>query len=204
MSLPWRTPVLPVVTLDRVDDAVPVARALLRGGIDAIEIVLRTAAALDAVRALRAEVEAICVGVGSLLSPADVARAGEAGAQFLVTPGATDRLLDALGASGLPSLPGTATASDMVRVLDHGMTHAKLFPAVACGGVEFLRAVAGPIPQLSFCPTGGITEATAPDFLALANVSCVGGSWLVPTARVAARDWPAIEAMAARAARLGA
>lgn len=199
MSFPWRSPVVPVVTLERVADAVPLAAALRRGGVDVIEVVLRTAAALDAVRAIRAEVDSVCVGVGSILSDRDVDQAVRAGAQFLVTPGSTDRLLDALQDSGLAFMPGTATPSDMVRLLERGITRAKLFPASVVGGLELLRAVAGPMPQLSFCPTGGITESDAPQFLALSNVACVGGSWLAPPDAVSAADWGLIETLAARA-----
>jgi 2-dehydro-3-deoxyphosphogluconate aldolase/(4S)-4-hydroxy-2-oxoglutarate aldolase len=196
------SPVVPVVVVDDPATAMPLARALASGGVPIIEVTLRSDAALDAIRAIGAGVPSVTVGAGTVCSPEQVKLAVEAGAQFLVSPGATDRLLDALQDSGLPFLTGTATTSDMLRLLERGVTEAKLFPATVVGGVPLLRAVYGPLPQLRFCPTGGITLNTAPEFLALPNVGCVGGTWLTPKSLVEAGDWGAIERLAGEAAAL--
>jgi len=202
MSVLDIAPVIPVVVIDDAATAVPLARALARGGIPIIEVTLRSDAALDAVRAIAAELPDVLVGAGTVCTPAQVKLSAEAGARFLVSPGATDRLLDAMGESDLPFLAGCAGPSDMLRLLERGVTEAKLFPAGAVGGVPLLRAVHGPLPQLRFCPTGGITPETAPDYLALPNVGCVGGTWLTPKALVEARDWLAVERLADQAAGL--
>ena len=202
MSVLDIAPVIPVVVIDDAVTAVPLARALARGGIPIIEVTLRSDAALDAVRAIAAELPDVLVGAGTVCTPAQVKLSAEAGARFLVSPGATDRLLDAMGESDLPFLAGCAGPSDMLRLLERGVTEAKLFPAGAVGGVPLLRAVHGPLPQLRFCPTGGITPETAPDYLALPNVGCVGGTWLTPKALVEARDWLAVERLADQAAGL--
>jgi 2-dehydro-3-deoxyphosphogluconate aldolase / (4S)-4-hydroxy-2-oxoglutarate aldolase len=171
-------PVIPVVVIEELDDAVPLAEALVRGGLPAIEITLRTQPALAAIERIAAEVEGAVVGAGTVTTTRQLDDALAAGARFLVSPGATPTLLDGLQASGVPFLPGTATASDMVALLERGITHAKLFPAEVVGGVKALKAFSGPFPQLRFCPTGGIHAANAPDYLALPNVACVGGSWM--------------------------
>ena len=202
MSVLDIAPVIPVVVIDDAATAVPLARALARGGIPIIEVTLRSDAALDAVRAIAAELPDVLVGAGTVCTPAQVKLSAEAGARFLVSPGATDRLLDAMGESDLPFLAGCAGPSDMLRLLERGMSEAKLFPAGAVGGVPLLRAVHGPLPQMRFCPTGGITPETAPDYLALPNVGCVGGTWLTPKALVEARDWRAVERLADQAAGL--
>jgi len=202
MSVLDIAPVIPVVVIDDAATAVPLARALARGGIPIIEVTLRSDAALDAVRAIAAELPDVLVGAGTVCTPAQVKLSAEAGARFLVSPGATDRLLDAMGESDLPFLAGCAGPSDMLRLLERGVTEAKLFPAGAVGGVPLLRAVHGPLPQMRFCPTGGITPETAPDYLALPNVGCVGGTWLTPKALVEARDWRAVERLADQAAGL--
>jgi 2-dehydro-3-deoxyphosphogluconate aldolase / (4S)-4-hydroxy-2-oxoglutarate aldolase len=196
------SPVIPVVVIDDVATAVPLAQALLAGGVGIIEVTLRSPAALDAIREIAAAVPALRLGAGTVRSPEQAGAAVAAGAQFLVSPGATDRLLDALAESGRPFLAGTATPSDMLRLLERGITEAKLFPATAVGGLELLRAVSGPLPQLRFCPTGGITPATAGAYLALANVGCVGGSWLTPAAAVAAGDWAEVTRRAGAVAAL--
>lgn len=196
------SPVVPVVVIEDVADAVPMARALLAGGIGIIEVTLRSRAALDAIQAISSEVEGMQVGAGTVNSPDQVKLSIEAGASFLVSPGATDTLLDALQASDVPFLCGTATPSDMLRLLERGITEAKLFPAVAVGGLKLLQAVYGPLPRLRFCPTGGITPSSAPDFLALPNVGCVGGTWLTPKDAIAAGDWARVEALAVEAAAL--
>jgi 2-dehydro-3-deoxyphosphogluconate aldolase/(4S)-4-hydroxy-2-oxoglutarate aldolase len=189
-------PVIPVVVIDDVADAVPVAEALVRGGLPAIEVTLRTGAALAAIERIAAEVEGAVVGAGTVTTNGQIADALAAGARFLVSPGATPALLDGLQAGGVPFLPGTATASDLVALVERGITHAKLFPAEVVGGVKALKAFAGPFPQLRFCPTGGVTPANAPDYLAQPNVVCVGGSWMV------SGDWEAVETLAAQAAAL--
>lgn len=195
-------PVIPVVVIEDARAAVPMARALVAGGVPAIEVTLRTAAALEAVRAIAAEVEGAMVGVGTVLGEADLRAAYEAGARFAVSPGATSRLLDAAADIPLPLLPGAATASEAMALLERGYRHLKFFPAVPAGGAKLLAAWAGPLPQLRFCPTGGISAATAGEFLALPNVMCVGGSWLTPADKLAAGDWAGIEALASAAAGL--
>lgn len=186
-------PVVPVVVIEDVDDAVPLAEALVRGGLPAIEVTLRTDAALEAIERIAAEVDGAVVGAGTVTSARQVEDVLAAGARFLVSPGATPTLLDALVASGLPFLPGVATASEIVALLERQITHAKLFPAEVVGGIKALKAFAGPFPQLRFCPTGGINAANAPDYLAQPNVVCVGGSWMT------SGD---VEAQAAQAAAL--
>jgi 2-dehydro-3-deoxyphosphogluconate aldolase/(4S)-4-hydroxy-2-oxoglutarate aldolase len=195
-------PVVPVVVIEDAADAVPLARALTAGGLPAIEVTLRTPAALDAIRAITAEVPDAVVGAGTVISPAGVDAAVAAGARFLVSPGWTDRLLDAMRASGLPFLPGVSTASEVVALLERGVTEMKFFPAEAAGGTAYLKSLAGPLPQARFCPTGGISAAGAPGYLGLGNVGCVGGTWMLPGDAVAAGDWARVESLAAEAAAL--
>ncbi|WP_405886590.1 bifunctional 4-hydroxy-2-oxoglutarate aldolase/2-dehydro-3-deoxy-phosphogluconate aldolase [Streptomyces longwoodensis] len=195
-------PVLPVVVVDDADDAVPLARALVAGGLPAIEVTLRTAAAPEAIRAIGAAVPGAVVGAGTVLGPEQVDVAVDAGARFLVSPGWTDGLLSAMRASGLPCLPGVSTASEVVALLERGVREMKFFPAQAAGGTAYLRSLYGPLPQVRFCPTGGIGPANAPEYLALPNVGCVGGSWMVPADAVAARDWGRVERLAREAAAL--
>ena len=196
-------PVIPVVVIDEPATAVPVARALLAGGIGVIEVTLRTPGALAAIAAIAGAVPGMVVGAGTVTTPALVRQAAAAGAQFLVSPGTTDRLLAAMDTAAVPSLPGAATVSEVMRLLDRGRPEMKLFPAEACGGRAFLSAIAGPCPAARFCPTGGITPATAPLYRELGNVGCVGGSWLTPPDAIAARDWRRIEDLAAEAAGKG-
>ncbi|WP_344112017.1 bifunctional 4-hydroxy-2-oxoglutarate aldolase/2-dehydro-3-deoxy-phosphogluconate aldolase [Nocardioides humi] len=196
-------PVLPVVVVEDVATAVPLARALVAGGLPAIELTLRTPAALDAIRAIAAEVPEIALGAGTVTSAAQAAAAVEAGAAFLVSPGCTPGLLAALQATGVPFLPGTSTVSEVMTVLEAGVTSMKFFPAEASGGAPYLRSVADPLPQARFCPTGGIRVASAPAYLALPNVGCVGGTWITPADAVAAGDWERIGKLAAEAAALG-
>jgi 2-dehydro-3-deoxyphosphogluconate aldolase/(4S)-4-hydroxy-2-oxoglutarate aldolase len=195
-------PVIPVVVIEDRRAAVPMARALVAGGIPAIEVTLRTAAALDAVRAIAAEVEGAVVGVGTVLGAADLRAAQQAGARFAVSPGATARLLDAADEIDLPLLPGAATASEAMTLLERGYTHMKFFPAVPAGGARLLAAWAEPLPQLRLCPTGGINLPNAAEFLALPQVLCVGGSWLTPPDKLAHGDWAGIEQLARAAAAL--
>jgi 2-dehydro-3-deoxyphosphogluconate aldolase/(4S)-4-hydroxy-2-oxoglutarate aldolase len=194
------SPVIPVVVLDEVAHAVPVARALAAGGVPVVELTLRTPVALDAIRAIAEEVPEVVVGAGTVVEPGQADAAAKAGAQFLVSPGTTPALLSAMAGSGLPFLPGTGTVSEVLAVLDAGFTEMKLFPAVAAGGTDFLSAIAGPLPAARFCPTGGISAATAPAYLALPNVGCVGGSWLTPRDALAAGDWDRVRRLASESA----
>ncbi|MFD0222961.1 bifunctional 4-hydroxy-2-oxoglutarate aldolase/2-dehydro-3-deoxy-phosphogluconate aldolase [Streptomyces hirsutus] len=197
-------PVLPVVVVEDAADAVPLARALVAGGLPAIEVTLRTPAALDALRAIAAEVPDAVVGAGTVITPGQVHEVVAAGARFLVSPGWTDGLLESMRASGVPFLPGVSTVSEVVALLERGVREMKFFPAQAAGGTAYLKAIAGPLPQARFCPTGGIGPDSAPDYLALENVACVGGSWMLPADAVAARDWARIERLARAAAGLSA
>ncbi len=190
--------VIPVITLDRLDDAVPLARALVAGGVRLLEVTLRTAAGFDGARAIMREVPDAVVGIGTVLTPDDLRRAVEAGARFALSPGATPDLLAAAAGVPIPFLPGVATASELMAALARGFTTAKFFPATSAGGLPALRALGGPFPQARFCPTGGITEANAAEWLALPNVVAVGGSWLTPAAEVAAGEWDFIRNRAAR------
>jgi len=197
-------PVMPVVTLDDPAKAVPLARALVAGGVRAIEITLRTGAALEAVRAIAADVPEAIPGVGTVLTAAHYAAAAKAGARFAISPGATPALLAAVRPGPIPFLPGIATASELMACLEAGVSVCKFFPAAESGGVAALKAFAGPFPAARFCPTGGVDLASAPAYLALANVLCVGGSWLVPRDAIAAGDFGRIEALAREAADLRA
>ncbi|MFC5143998.1 bifunctional 4-hydroxy-2-oxoglutarate aldolase/2-dehydro-3-deoxy-phosphogluconate aldolase [Streptomyces aureoversilis] len=195
-------PVLPVAVLPDASDAVPLARALVAGGLPAIEVTLRTDAALDAIRAVAAEVPEAVVGAGTVLSPARAEAAARAGARFLVSPGWTDPLLEALRGTGLPFLPGVSTVSEVMALLERGVSDMKFFPAQAAGGTAYLKSLASPLPGARFCPTGGIGPGTAPAYLALPNVACVGGSWMLPPDALARRDWPRVTQLARRAAQL--
>ncbi len=197
-------PVVPVVVIEDAADAVPLARALVAGGLPAIEVTLRTPAALDAIRAIAGAVPDAVVGAGTVITPEQVTVAVAAGARFLVSPGWTDVLLEAMKASGVPFLPGVSTTSEVVALLERGVREMKFFPAQAAGGTAYLRSLAGPLPQARFCPTGGIGPANAPDYLALPNVGCVGGTWMLPADAVAARDWGRVESLARAAAGLTA
>ena len=194
------SPVMPVIVLDRVADAVPLAEALVSGGIHVLEITLRTAAALDCVRAIRAAVPNAVVGVGTVTNIAELNAARDAGAAFAVSPGTTPALLAHAATSKFPFLPGSMTPSDVMRALDAGFTAMKLFPAQQAGGIAMLKALGGPFPQVMFCPTGGIDVESAPAYLALHNVACVGGSWLSPAALIANHDWDEIRRRAQAAA----
>jgi 2-dehydro-3-deoxyphosphogluconate aldolase / (4S)-4-hydroxy-2-oxoglutarate aldolase len=195
-------PVIPVVVLHDADHAVPVARALAAGGLPVVELTLRTPVALEAVAAVAREVPEVLVGIGTVIEPRQAEAAAEAGAQFLVSPGSTPRLLDAMDATGLPHLPGVATVSEALALLERGQTQMKFFPAEPSGGAAFCKSVASPLPTARFCPTGGITADSAPDYLALPNVGCVGGSWLTPGDLLRAGDWGGVTALARAAAGL--
>jgi len=194
-------PVIPVLTIDRVEDAQPLARALVAGGLPALEITLRTAAALEAIAAV-AEVEGAMAGVGTLLTAAQIRDAKAAGATFGVSPGATETLIQAARDYDLPLLPGAATATEAMRLLEQGFVFQKFFPAEAAGGAPALGSMAGPLPQITFCPTGGVTPENAKTYLALPNTRCVGGSWIAPKALIDAGDWDQITQIARRAADL--
>jgi 2-dehydro-3-deoxyphosphogluconate aldolase/(4S)-4-hydroxy-2-oxoglutarate aldolase len=194
-------PVVPVLVIDDVAHAAPLAEALVRGGLPALEVTLRTPCALEAIAEM-AKVEGGVVGAGTLLTPEDVAAAVDAGAKFGVSPGATDRLLDACEEAGLPLLPGAATASEAMALLERGYTVQKFFPAEASGGAPALKAIGAPLPQISFCPTGGVSMKNVNDYLSLSNVLCCGGSWVAPKDMMLSGDWAGIEALAAEAAKL--
>jgi 2-dehydro-3-deoxyphosphogluconate aldolase / (4S)-4-hydroxy-2-oxoglutarate aldolase len=195
-------PVIPFIVLDDVAQAVPLARALVAGGVRVLEVTLRTSAGLASIRAIAHDVPDAIVGVGTVTQPEEFAAALDAGARFAVTPGLTPALIAAAKASPLPLLPGVMTPSEVIAARAAGFLQLKLFPARQAGGIPMLNALRGPFPDTIFCPTGGVTIETAPDFLALPNVACVGGSWLTPTAAMAANDWDAITALAAQAAAL--
>ena len=195
-------PVVPVVIVDDALSAVPLARALVAGGLSVVEITLRTDAALDAIAAIAAEVAGAIVGAGTVLSADQWQAAEKAGARYMVSPGASPDLLAAARDSAVPLMPGAATASEAMRLLEEGYTIQKFFPAEPAGGAAFLKALAAPLPAVSFCPTGGIGAANAGDYLALPNVVCVGGSWVTPAEAIAAGDWSRIEALALDASGL--
>ena len=195
-------PVIPVIVLQQVTDAVPLARALVAGGVRVLEVTLRTPAALEGMRAIVRDVPEAIVGAGTLRTAADVAAAREAGCVFGVSPGFTAEMAAACREHGLPLLPGVATASEVMAANAAGLHFLKFFPATAAGGVNMLKALAGPFPDVAFCPTGGITPETAPQFLALPNVKVCGGSWLTPADAVKAGDWARITRLAAEAQAL--
>ena len=194
-------PVVPVLVVDDASHAADLARALVAGGLPALEVTLRTPAALDVIREM-ASVPGGVVGAGTLLTPQDVEKAKEAGATFGVSPGATDRLLDACEANDLPLLPGISTATEAMRLLERGYTVMKFFPAEANGGAPALKAIGAPLPQIRFCPTGGVSLKNANDYLSLSNTLCVGGSWVAPKDKVQSGDWDGITALAREAATL--
>ncbi|GAA5069634.1 2-dehydro-3-deoxyphosphogluconate aldolase/(4S)-4-hydroxy-2-oxoglutarate aldolase [Thermocatellispora tengchongensis] len=195
-------PVVPVVVVEDVDTAVPMARALVSGGLPVIEVTLRTAPALEAIRRIAAEVPDAIVGAGTVRTPADVAASLDAGAKFLVSPGTSPALVDAMVGSEIPFLPGVATATEVMTLAERGIGEMKFFPAEPAGGLAYLKALAGPLPEVRFCPTGGIRPENAPAYLALPNVGCVGGTWLTPADALASGDYARIEKLAAEAAAL--
>ena len=195
-------PVIPVLVVDDVAHAAPLAAALVAGGLPALEVTLRTPVALEVIAEM-ARVDGGAVGAGTLLTAKDVENAKKAGATFGVSPGATDRLLDACEANDLPLLPGASSASEAMRLLERGYTVQKFFPAEAAGGVPFLKSLSSPLPQIRFCPTGGVSLSNANDYLSLPNTLCVGGSWVAPGDLVRSGDWAAITALARTAAALG-
>lgn len=201
-ALLGRAPVIPVLSIARLEDAVPLARALAGAGLPVLEVTLRTDVALAAIRAIREQVPDAIVGAGTVLTAKDLAAVEAAGAAFAISPGATDALYAAASDARLPLLPGIATASELMHGLELGYQRFKFFPAESSGGIAALRSFAGPFAQAKFCPTGGIDAAKAPAYLALANVITVGGSWMVPTDALAAGDWARIAELARAAAGL--
>jgi len=191
--------VIPVLTIERLEHAVPLARALVAGGVRMLEVTLRTPVAIEAAKAMIAEVPEAIVGIGTILNPDDLARTEALGAKFGISPGATPELLKAAAASSLPFAPGIATASELMQALAHGFDLVKFFPAEQSGGIKALRALAGPFPNIRVCPTGGIGEANAASWLAEPNVLAVGGSWLCPAADIRSGNWAGITAMCAQA-----
>ena len=194
--------VIPVLTIDRLEDAVPLAKALVAGGVRVLEVTLRTPVAIEAARAMISEVPDAIVGIGTILNPDDLARAKALGAHFGISPGGTPDLLKAAADGDLPFAPGIATASELMAALAHGLDIVKFFPAEPSGGIKALRALAGPFPHIRVCPTGGIGEANAAAWLAEPNVLAVGGSWLCPAADIRSGNWAGISAMCARAMKL--
>jgi 2-dehydro-3-deoxyphosphogluconate aldolase/(4S)-4-hydroxy-2-oxoglutarate aldolase len=196
-------PVVPVLVVEDLATARPLAQALVAGGLPALEVTLRTPCALDAIRAM-ADVPGGVVGAGTLLTPADVKAAKRAGARFGVSPGSSAAIIAACEEEGLPLLPGAVTATEIMALLEQGYTVQKFFPAEQSGGAAFLKSIGSPIPQVSFCPTGGVSLKNAPDYLALKNILCVGGSWVAPKEALAQGDWAKITQLAAEAAALRA
>ncbi|MFI6732318.1 bifunctional 4-hydroxy-2-oxoglutarate aldolase/2-dehydro-3-deoxy-phosphogluconate aldolase [Nonomuraea sp. NPDC050451] len=202
MSLLDLAPVIPVVVIDDVESAVPMARALVAGGLPVIEVTLRTPAAREAIARIAAEVPEATVGAGTIRSSEDISASVAAGARFLVSPGTTLSLIEAMDSSGVPYLPGAATVSEVMALVERGVKELKFFPAEAAGGIPYLKSLAGPLPDVRFCPTGGIRVTTAADYLALPNVGCVGGTWLTPADALASGDWGRVEKLASEAAAL--
>lgn len=196
------SPVIPVMVINNVEQAVPLAHALVESGLKVLEITLRTPAALESIQAIKAEVPDAIVGAGTIIDSRTLQQSIAAGAEFLVSPGVTDSLLDEALASGVLLLPGVITPSEVMRLLERGITAMKFFPAQAAGGIPMLKAIGAPLPQVTFCPTGGVNPGNARDYLALANVACVGGSWMAPASLVDAEDWTEIKRLAVEAAAI--
>ena len=196
------SPVMPVMVINQLEQAVPLAQALVAGGLKVLEITLRTPVALDCIRRIKDEVPDAIVGAGTIINTHTLYQALDAGAEFIVSPGVTDSLIEEALSSGIPILPGVVTPSEVMRLLEKGITAMKFFPAEAAGGIPMLKSIGGPLPQVTFCPTGGVNPKNAPDYLALNNVACVGGSWMAPADLVDAGDWTEITRRAAEAAAL--
>ncbi|GAA63310.1 2-dehydro-3-deoxyphosphogluconate aldolase / 4-hydroxy-2-oxoglutarate aldolase [Pseudoalteromonas sp. BSi20311] len=192
-------PVVPVVVIEKLEDAAPLARALYNGGLKALEITLRTPIAAQAVKLMKAEVPEAYVGTGTVVDKASFNASVEAGADFMVSPGVSDELLALAQESSIPFLPGAATPSEVMNLAAYGFKFLKFFPAEAAGGTAMIKSIGGPLPDITFCPTGGISLATAPDYLALNNVICVGGTWMLDKQLIENKDWQAIETLARQA-----
>ena len=203
-SIMTRCPVIPVIVIDEPEQAVPLAQALVNGGLSVLEVTLRTAYGLQAIKDIKQALPEAIVGAGTVLSASDVKQAVAAGAEFLVSPGSPAGLITAAKSCDVPMLPGVSTPTEAMMLLEQGFTHMKFFPAQAAGGVPMLKSIAGPLPQIKFCPTGGINPANAGDYLALDNVLCIGGSWMLDVQAIARKDWQQIEELAREAAQLSA
>lgn len=193
------SPVMPVMVIQQLDDAIPLAHALVAGGINVLEITLRTPVALEAIKLISQNVKDAIVGAGTIANPAQLRAAEEAGALFAISPGITPALLDAASNSHIPLIPGIASLSELMSVMEYGFDHCKFFPAEAAGGIQMLKAIYGPFPQVTFCPTGGISPGNFNDYLQLPNVACVGGSWLAPQNFVNEKNWLKITELAQKA-----
>jgi len=198
----YTSPVIPVMVINKLEHAVPLARALVEGGLKVLEITMRTPIALEAIKAIKANVPGAIVGAGTVISLETLQQALDVGSEFLVSPGVTETLIDAVLDSGVPILPGVITPSEAMRLMEKGITEMKFFPAEAAGGVPMLKSFAGPLPQITFCPTGGVNPKNALEYLSLKNVACVGGSWMAPAELVDAEDWDEIKRRATEAAGL--
>ncbi|MGR9071766.1 MAG: bifunctional 4-hydroxy-2-oxoglutarate aldolase/2-dehydro-3-deoxy-phosphogluconate aldolase [Gammaproteobacteria bacterium] len=194
------SPVIPVMVINRIEHAVPLAKALVEGGLKVLEITLRTAVAVEAIKRIKAEVPDAVVGAGTVINAETLAQSVAAGAEFLVSPGFTERLIDAALDSGVPILPGVISPGEVMRLMEKGINEMKFFPAEAAGGVPMLKSIGAPLPQVTFCPTGGVNPRNALEYLALKNVACVGGSWMAPADLVEAEDWNEIRRRADEAA----
>ena len=196
------SPVIPVIVVNRLDDAIPMAQALVSGGLKVLEVTLRTDVGLEAIELMAKEIPDAIVGAGTVTSTDQIDAVIDAGGEFMVTPGTTPKLIEYALEKPIQVLPGVATPSEAVQLLEFGVSHMKFFPAEAAGGRPMLKSIYGPLPQITFCPTGGVTPASAGDYLALPNVACVGGSWMLPQNLIDAGDWSAIEALAKEAAAI--
>ncbi len=196
------SPVIPVIVIKQLEQALPLARALVAGGLKVLEVTLRTEHGLAAIQSIANEVPDAIVGAGTVMAVDQIDAVIDAGGQFMVSPGSTPTLIEAALKKEIMLLPGVATPSEAMRLLEYGIQHMKFFPAEAAGGIPMLKSIHGPLPQITFCPTGGITPDSAKEYLALPNVACIGGSWMLPQHLVDAGDWAAIEALAAEAAAL--
>lgn len=198
----YTSPVIPVMVINKLEHAVPLAQALVEGGLKVLEITMRTPIALEAIKAIKANVPGAIVGAGTVINLETLQQALDVGSEFLVSPGVTETLIDAVLKSGVPILPGVITPSEAMRLMEKGITEMKFFPAEAAGGVPMLKSFAGPLPQITFCPTGGVNPKNAMEYLSLKNVACVGGSWMAPAELVDAENWDEIKRRATEAAGL--
>jgi len=196
------SPIVPVMVINKVEHAVPLAKALVKGGITTLEITLRTEAALESITRIKAEVPEATVGAGTIINIETLNKAIAAGAEFIVSPGTTDAMIDAAIATGVPLLPGVANPSEAMRLLEKGITEMKFFPAEAAGGIPMLKSIGAPIPQITFCPTGGVNQKNVKDYYNLPNVACVGGSWMCAANLVEAEDWDEITRLSAEAIKI--
>ena len=196
------SPIVPVMVINNVEHAVPLAHALVKGGLKVLEITLRTPAALESIRRIRAEVPEAIVGAGTIINIETLNKAIDAGAEFIVSPGTTDKMIDAALATGIPLLPGIANPSQAMCLLEKGITEMKFFPAEAAGGIPMLKSIGAPIPQISFCPTGGVSQKNVKEYYNLSNVTCVGGSWMCAASLVDAEDWDEITRLSIEAIAL--